>query len=775
MACPSCGIHNATFSKSQRRKNIRDRKCKLCVEKLLGQSPSPKIENKYVFPGKNNSDKSFIPVKGGKTVEVAIEEEIDCDRLRSRNDDTKKEDASDHVEAKKTSVSASDKSLTETDVTTIMASASRKEESHDYNAVNDTNSATVRQLKNYDELEDSDSEEEFCDQGNWSPMQGVEEDDSADISLKHLAQTSKNLKEDTSEGRKRETIREKMKKAREKALSIKQQNQEKLKITSDDGSDKSHKDVENVHYEQDVSLEALKHKIMGRKISSMYDMENESQLFSPVEPSKLIMEPSAFTDGTTVANHLRQDLTCPICHDRLYNPVSLMCGHSFCRTCLIWWLNQSDIMRNEDGRWDESSVNDATTSRGGTCPSCRTPIPAQQKGKMSLFQINTALKACMDTLYGSEMNQRRLAEERQKRKATSGEAGGIHQKGCEVLVPLPEEDERELNRNDRKDEENGWISIFASSSRPALQRKGSGINRGCGANISIRRNNVLDDRDRRYQMSLGLTKCSYSKEERPKGDGRVIDVELCLLAMEEDEVDDSGFPAIVIEGSDDEALICTDNDCIYSCIESCARILPVFPMEKANESFSILGKAFREPNIEEIPLARGMIDISGSVRFRFDVKKILESAKIKEGDTESRLVKVKFCHIDTGAVLELRLPSTNSDDDIEFGPSCKPRARTDALRYFMDEDDDEEEEHDENVKNEYEEDGFLVGDYCESEEENDEADDENDECYICNNGGDLIVCDGGDHAGGCGHAFHLNCINRNEVPPGEIGNNINYL
>jgi hypothetical protein len=67
--------------------------------------------------------------------------------------------------------------------------------------------------------------------------------------------------------------------------------------------------------------------------------------------------------------------------------------------------------------------------------------------KEKLFQVNTALKACMDTLYGSEMNQRRLAENREQKKATSGESGGAHERGCEELIPLLKEDEMAWGRS----------------------------------------------------------------------------------------------------------------------------------------------------------------------------------------------------------------------------------------------------------------------------------------------------------------------------------------
>ena len=149
------------------------------------------------------------------------------------------------------------------------------------------------------------------------------------------------------------------------------------------------------------------------------------------------------------------------------------------------------------------------------------------------------------------------------------------------------------------------------------------------------------------------------------------------------------------------------------------------------------------------------------------------------GSASFQIVKLRFCHADTGAILERRLPSESdtakmmqgggNDEDIEFCGTSKPAvASNDASCYLLDDHDDEE--HDE--PNYYEEDDFLVNGSQDSEEEFDsheEEDNEEDgECQICKNGGDLIVCDGGDHEGGCGLAYHIHCIGRSIIPPGEF-------
>lgn len=74
----------------------------------------------------------------------------------------------------------------------------------------------------------------------------------------------------------------------------------------------------------------------------------------------------------------------------------------------------------------------------------------------------------------------------------------------------------------------------------------------------------------------------------------------------------------------------------------------------------------------------------------------------------------------------------------------------------------------------YEDDGFVVSDdhvdHCsdccsESTTNNDSI--ELDVCYLCGEGGDLIVCDGGRNMIGCGRSAHLACTGRSSIPPGD--------
>ena len=128
--------------------------------------------------------------------------------------------------------------------------------------------------------------------------------------------------------------------------------------------------------------------------------------------------------------------------------------------------------------------------------------------------------------------------------------------------------------------------------------------------MSIRRNIVLDDSDQRYQLSLGLTKCSYlNVSTKTSNAGAVLDVELCLLAMEEDKEDDSGFPTFINDGEDNKALTCTGNDHIHTCIESSVRVVPAAAFDKKKNGLTFGGARSGDGAMQarEVTLTRGMI------------------------------------------------------------------------------------------------------------------------------------------------------------------------
>ena len=777
--CPSCGTVGASFSKKQRKKPHGERRCKACV------GSSSDVKDRPTARLSKNADPrggcSEGKVAGGGTepsssggqqniYSQAAEGENDDAAAVMSHDDTPKKSKKKKEKKKKAKrkrkrsnkdvpdesaeCEASDKAppterKKSPDRELEMTSGATAEEE-------ELEQPPTKRTKRSDNDADSpeserggrlEEEEELDDAGGkWSPMQSSDEasfcGDDIEMSSKPLA--AGRLKRGDSD---------------------------------DSGSDNDG----DRHVE---SIAELKHKIMGRKVQSIYDVDHagEAALSSGGGGrAAMILDPAAaFGErGASVAAHLKQDLSCPICHDRFHEPVSLLCGHTFCRKCLSWWLERQGVrLGGEDGEVDGGDDEDGgagedrdSAGNRGSCPACRRAIHSTKIG------VNTALRSVMMALYGSEMNQRRLAEERERRKATGGENGGLHERGNEVIEPFREEDElRHLlagKSGDQAEEEGGWIRLYAAGGHGGWT-DGS-YRRGSGCSVALRRNIVLDDVDQRYQLSLGLTRCNYirNKTATSAAGGAssattqygTLDVEICLLAMEEDEVDDSGFPPFVAEGDDDEALVCTGPDRVHSCVESSVRLVPALIEESRFGSNT-------GDKVAEVPLSRGMIGRDGSVRFRIDLQKAVDGSKAV-GEEAPRVVKLRFHHVDTGAALELRLPTLGEGegdgDEIEF--RGVERDGTKSSGYMMDDDDDEDHEAEPNM---YQEDDFLVQG-TQSDEEESAGDEEAEEslgeegevCEVCRTGGDLIVCDGGDNEGGCGRAFHLECITLRTLPEGD--------
>jgi parvulin-like peptidyl-prolyl isomerase len=150
--------------------------------------------------------------------------------------------------------------------------------------------------------------------------------------------------------------------------------------------------------EQEVSLLALKQKILGRDVTTD---ENDTENDQP------------FNKYSDKQNDLQTDLTCPVCHGCFYNPVSLQCGHSFCQECVFWWLG-----RGSAGTSD------------GNCPTCRQICNNEVE-----FGVNVALRAVVEAIFPEETRARRQAHE----KLVRGESGGAHARGYQVVVAMDEE------------------------------------------------------------------------------------------------------------------------------------------------------------------------------------------------------------------------------------------------------------------------------------------------------------------------------------------------
>jgi Zinc finger, C3HC4 type (RING finger) len=278
------------------------------------------------------------------------------------------------------------------------------------------------------------------------------------------------------------------------------------KSSSDRTDDDSDSDEEIPNDDMEVSLNDLKRQVMGRDLRTEddSDLEHDTELrqvralvnAGPAEEADEDGKPSA--SSTLLADKLRRDLICTICHDVIYPPISLLCGHSFCQPCIEWWFD--------------------TSKRDPSCPTCRKSVPIERHDAVA---PNLALKSCIMAVYGSEI-VKRIQERRPK-----GERGGEHDKGYEVMSHLVDETWHYVKTRKRND----------STSTGTVQ---------------VRRNIVLDAEDQRMQLALAI---SEKPEQIVDNQQSGFRIKVCLLSMEEDEAADSGFPTLV-DNPEDEQLVC---------------------------------------------------------------------------------------------------------------------------------------------------------------------------------------------------------------------------
>jgi hypothetical protein len=169
------------------------------------------------------------------------------------------------------------------------------------------------------------------------------------------------------------------------------------------------------------------------------------------------------------------------------------------------------------------------------------------------------------------------------------------------------------------------------------------------------------------------------------------------------------------------------------------------------------------------PLARLSCDANGCFNY------ILDPTQSAGNPTETRALL--FEHSETGTQLEIDLAQLqNRAGGSTLLPNRQPKNRRTRDNDYYNEDgdfgmgrgDESEEEEAEN-QDEFEEDGFLVGENDESDVEGafSDGDDDDDRCVICKDGGELMFCDGGEENDGCGQSFHTTCVGRSVIPEGD--------
>ena len=438
-----------------------------------------------------------------------------------------------------------------------------------------------------------------------------------------------------------------------------------------------------------VSLEAMKERILGRKLQSSSDyltqwIKEEKDTGELCHHSTDVVSPAA-------TDLLRNDCTCIICHDILFQPVSLLCGHSFCHACIQWWFQKKPCAASAP------SLTDA--SLRATCPTCRRPCTVS-----SSLGINTALRSCVGTLFAKELQPRIQAEQSARRSAVAGEMAynrtGEREEEYTILNPIREE---------------SWSTVPSTG-------------------IMARRSIVMDAEDPRMRLSLALVASPVMKNG--------MQLILCLLLMEEDEVEEGGV-AWILENHDDRHFIAKEERFMQSPLLITA----------------VVESKDRSENFVSHPISRRLFNSDG-----------ISNVYLEKGDNIPAKVSY-FCiqHEETGCELHVRWSMTGKNgNNVEVQRDCAEydtvsdtaRRGTDLVgnsSHFVEEQYDEGDDDEDSDLDRWEDDGFIA---ASSEEE------EDDSCQICHDGGHMIVCDGGDHLG-CGALFHLECIQRRDVPPGD--------
>jgi Zinc finger, C3HC4 type (RING finger) len=393
-----------------------------------------------------------------------------------------------------------------------------------------------------------------------------------------------------------------------------------------------------------VSINAIKRKIMRRDLETNDEDDDDD-------------------DETKMS--LLQELSCVICHELLYDPISLPnCGHSFCAKCWAWWEAKSRI---------------GVVS----CPTCRTDavIATKNHGDTTtedvVWKPTRALQVAIAALFPNETADRKLA-------VAAGENEGRHRLGNAVILPIQEHD---------------WRMVVSADGG------------GGGRRLKVRRSIVLDETDQRMVYGLAI-----QGDVSWENGSSTVRIAICRLHMEQDEAEE-GFPVHIPNDTDDECLIVPDDDTMIAVFDA------------------------------QGPVSRHSIS-SGFVELR-DMHPTVPAKcySIRHESTGCELQIQAFASTGLGGGGGL------SEQNHRVGAV----ARAAGSRSLVDEGhcstDDEEEAQAAALEAEEEEDddGFLVDESV---------------CQICNDGGELLVCDGGGR-GGCARSFHVTCIGRREVPAGD--------
>ncbi|OQR80567.1 hypothetical protein ACHHYP_17463 [Achlya hypogyna] len=229
---------------------------------------------------------------------------------------------------------------------------------------------------------------------------------------------------------------------------------------------------------------------------------------------------------------LLEELQCIICYDHLYKPISVSCGHSFCRLCLIKSCEAQDDVR--------------------LCPICRDPMCMC----FEKLNVNVTLWNIVRLLYPNARNEQEEEEAYQLARATYEARQRVRElrgASAEARPADDEDDDDDFAGEAFSDGEDAAEARLHDDENP-LQVRVDTVN---AEELHITRNVVVDD-DAENVDGRRTMRVAFSIVEFPGILETYTEHQECSLAMlqlEEDEELAEGFPAFMAESGDDDNLV----------------------------------------------------------------------------------------------------------------------------------------------------------------------------------------------------------------------------
>ncbi len=507
-----------------------------------------------------------------------------------------------------------------------------------------------------------------------------------------------------------------------------------------------------------TNLASLKFSILGRKLETNLEGTLAEEL-EILQQKQNEVDKEGATRALSLSKtleSLQKDLVCPICYEVLLDPVSLPCGHSFCKDCVDWWVNTSQKSTTTTTTTTTPSpslsLQQQQQRRQPKCPTCRAPILGlgDVDGIGFSLRVNTCLRACIVALYPNELKERirgRLSNQK-------GENGGDHRHGYKAIYDLHESKIYNPVRA---------MMMAGRASRndfPLFLVRG-----GCGVQRSV----VMDAQDQCMRLCLALFGPIQHAKINGGSTNNGIRIELCLVQLEEDEIEE-GIPLTICPKTDDAEFVVRDRFAGSLIDQSEVQTSDANTGATTTTTTTTTTITTTSHAGETIYLPRGRRQFSSEGRVTFTIP-------IPTETTSTFL----FHHAETGLKLKIVLKSPSKESKSEPGLGDLPvdlDTEQDANENERSDHDDGDDDDDESSKDndfvygvggrgvgEYEDDGFVIPDHAMDDDGDDDK--SQDECAVCGLGGELLICDGGDHAEGCKKCFHVQCIGLESIPDGD--------